>query len=58
MKMTVNEDDNIQLEEVYNPVILKTGSNEKMTICMRDSGFEFEYEGKSYSAKEGVIKPV
>jgi hypothetical protein len=26
-----------------------------MIICMRDSGFEFEYEGKWYRAQSGEI---
>lgn len=57
MKLTINEDRIIQLEEVYNPVILKTNSGETLSICMRDSGFEFEYEGKWYFAKEGYVEP-
>lgn len=58
MKTTVLENRNIQLEEVYNPIVLKTNDNEELSICMRDSGFEFVYEGKNYSAKEGEIKEV
>ena len=58
MEITTNENKEIQLEKVFNPIVLKTGSNEKMTICMRDRGFEFVYEGKSYSAKDGTIKFV
>jgi hypothetical protein len=58
MKITVNEDKVMQLEEVFNSILLKTPDGEKMYICMRDSGFEFTYEGKKYSAQKGVIKEV
>ncbi|MCP4109884.1 MAG: hypothetical protein GY749_30920 [Desulfobacteraceae bacterium] len=57
MKVTVNESRNLELEGVFNPVILKTNDGEKMAICMRDSGFEFEYQGKKYFAKEGFVEP-
>ena len=58
MKTTVNENNLIQLEEVFNPIVLKSGSGERLSICMRDSGFEFMYEGKMYSAKEGEVKEI
>jgi hypothetical protein len=57
MKITVNEENAMQLEEVFNSVVLKTSDGEKMAICMRDSGFEFKYQGKWYFAKEGYVKP-
>ena len=28
-----------------------------MSICMRDTGFEFNYQGKWYFAKEGFVEP-
>jgi hypothetical protein len=55
MKVTVKEDLGIQLEEVFNSLTLKTESGEKMSICMRDSGFEFKYQGEWYFAKEGHV---
>jgi hypothetical protein len=55
MEFTVNENGVIQLEKVYNSIILKTSSNEELSICMRDSGFEFTYQNKNYYAKEGII---
>ena len=58
MKVTVNEQGIIQLEEVFNGIILKTRDGEKMSICMRDSGFEFNYKGELYSAKEGFVSPL
>jgi len=36
MKLTTNEQGVIQLEEVFNGIILKTKDGEEMTICMRD----------------------
>ena len=55
MKIIVNEDKVMQLEEVFNSILLKTPNGEKMHICMRDSGFEFTYEDKSYYAQNGHI---
>ena len=58
MKLGVDEDLNIVLREVFNSVVLKTSSNETMAICMRDSGFEFKYQGVWYEAKEGVVQKM
>jgi hypothetical protein len=57
MKVTTNEQGVIQLEEVFSGIILKTPDGEEMTICMRDSGFEINYQGEWYFAKEGFVKP-
>jgi len=57
MKLTVTEDLGIQLEEVFSGLTLKTKSGEVMSICMRDSGFEFKYQGEWYFAKEGHVEP-
>jgi hypothetical protein len=57
MKITVLENFGIQLEEVFNGITLKTTSGETMSICMRDSGFEFNYQGEWYFAKEGYVEP-
>lgn len=56
MKLTTLENWDIQLEEVYNGLHLKTRDGEKMIITMRDSGFEFQYQGQMYFAKEGVLE--
>lgn len=56
MKINVSENGNIELTEVYNPIDINT-EKERFTIWMRDSGFEFNYNGKLYSAQNGVIKP-
>ena len=57
MKVTTNEQGVIQLEEVFNGIMLKTQDGEEMSICMRDSGFEFNYQGEWYFAKEGFVEP-
>lgn len=57
MKVTVTGDFGIQLEEVFSGLTLKTKSGETMSICMRDSGFEFNYQGDWYLAKEGYVEP-
>ena len=58
MKISVNSDHTMQLEEVYNAIVLKTSDGEEMAISMRDSGFEFKYQGKWYFAKEGQVGPA
>jgi hypothetical protein len=58
MKITVNEENEIQFEEVFIGITLKTNDGEKLSICMRDSGFEFNYQGKMYFAKEGYVEPI
>ena len=57
MKITATENNDIQLEEVFNSIILKTADDEEMAICMRDTGFEFKYQGEWYFAKEGQVMP-
>jgi hypothetical protein len=56
MKVTVNEDFTLKFEEVFNPIELVTSKGEKMSICMRDGGFEFNYQGRGYSARNGALK--
>lgn len=56
MKITVDEKNIILIEEVYNPIKLLTEDSEEMYIIMRDSGFEFTYQGEKYYAKNGEVK--
>ncbi len=58
MKIEVNEDGNIVLKEVYTGVGLESNDGESFGICMRDSGFEFNYEGTRYEAKNGIVKKM
>ncbi len=55
MKITVTANGEIQLENIYDPIILKALSGQKMTICMRDDGFEIEHGGRIYSIYGGEI---
>ena len=48
MKISVTQNKEIQLEEVYNSIVLKTKDGEEIAICMRDSGFEFRYQDNWY----------
>lgn len=52
------------LEEVYNPITLITSEKEKLSIVMRDSGFELWYQDKkdgehhTYEFKNGVVRKM
>lgn len=58
MKIEVNDKKEIILKEVYSGVGLETIEGEFMGICMRDTGFEFNYNGTWYEAKEGIIRKL
>ena len=51
MKIEIGEDGAIELREVYNGIRLISNDGETFVICMRDSGFEFLYNGNWYEAK-------
>lgn len=55
MKIDATDKGEIILTEVYSGVLLRTDDGETMGICMRDSGFEFNYNGDWYSAQKGVV---
>lgn len=55
MKIEVNEQSEIILKEVFSGIGLESPSGEEFSICMRDSGFEFNYGGKWYRAAEGIL---
>lgn len=55
MKINATDKGEILLTEVYSGVLLRTNDGETMGICMRDSGFEFNYNGDWYSAQKGVV---
>ena len=58
MKIQVDEDGELLLTEVFSGVGFKTKDGESFGICMRDSGFEFNYMGTWYEAKNGVVKKM
>ena len=55
MEVNIGEEGQVILSKVYEGITLETNDKETMSICMRDSGFEFTYEGIKYSAQKGVI---
>ena len=57
MRVSVDEKNGILIEDLYVGITLKTVDGETMSICARDSGFEFEYQGEKYFAKEGFVEP-
>lgn len=58
MKVEIGDNYEYIMREVYNGITLITDSDETLSICMRDYGFEFVYEGVRYSAQKGKIKKV
>jgi hypothetical protein len=46
MKISVAGDRSILLEEVFSGVGFKTKDGEEFGICMRDTGYEFNYNGE------------
>ena len=55
MEVSVNDRGDIVLTRVFSGIVLVTNDGERMAICMRDTGFDIEYEGKQYVAQKGVI---
>ena len=58
MKIEVGENREIVLKEVFNGVLLESRDKEQFGICMRDTGFEFQYNGIWYEAKNGILKEM
>lgn len=58
MEIAVNEFGNIQLEEVFNPVVFRTETGEQLMVTMRDGGYEVSYENQKMEMKQGVVTPI
>jgi len=58
MKIEIGENREMIIKEVYSGIIFESGDKESLSICMRDSGFEFVYEGYWYEAKGGIVKKM
>ena len=58
MKIEIDKNREFLLTEVYSGVGLKTKDGEYLGICMRDSGFEFNYNGTWYEAKNGLVQKL
>jgi len=53
MKIETDENGTLTFKEVYNSIILESDDGDKIAICMRDGGFEINYNKTWYEAKEG-----
>jgi hypothetical protein len=64
MKIKAKSYDSIVLEEVFNPLLLISRSQEKLSIVMRDAGFELWYQDKEdskyhiYEFKNGIVREM
>ena len=58
MKILINEEKLIELKEVYNPIVLNAEKGEKISICMRDGGFELRYNSKLYIIHHGEVNEI
>jgi hypothetical protein len=47
MRIEVNENGAMQLEQVYNPIVIKTNDGVEFIICERDYGIEVTCNGKT-----------
>lgn len=58
MNISTNNESSMLFENVLDSIEFRTASRETLTICMRDTGYEFTYGGIRYEAKLGVLKPM
>lgn len=58
MKLGVTENGNLEAKEIYSPLKCISGDGEELSICMRDSGFEFIYQNKWFEAKGGKVEEI
>jgi len=58
MKIETNEKGELIFKEIFNGIGLETPDGDMLGICMRDTGFEFQYHGIWYQAKNGVVMPL
>lgn len=58
MKIVIKEDGSRVFKKVYSGILLESDDGEEIGICMRDTGFEFNYQGVWYEAKDGVVRKM
>lgn len=58
MKIEANEKAEITLKEVFSGVGFETADGEFLGVCMRDTGFEINYNGTWFEAKKGVFRAI
>jgi hypothetical protein len=56
--MVVENNHILVFKEVYNPLTFISTKGESLQLCMRDGGFEFTYQGKTYEAKGGEVNEL
>ena len=55
MKVSVGENQELILEEVFNSVVFKTRNGFQMAVRMRADGFEIGVEDRSVVTEDGSI---
>lgn len=58
MKLEKGDNGEIIVKECYVGLTFVSADKEVFGIVMRDSGFEFNYQGKWYEAKNGEVKEL
>jgi hypothetical protein len=58
MNVEVNDKGIIELREVFGGITLITSDGEKLSLAMRDSGFEITYQDEWYELKEGKVNKM
>ncbi len=58
MRLTVDSQGDILLEKVFSGVSFKTAAGETLAVCMRDAGFEVNYQGRWWSLQNGSVQPL
>lgn len=56
MEIDVSQESELQLKKIYTPITLISEKLDTISICMRDSGFEFKYGEVWYEAKDGIVQ--
>lgn len=47
MELDITEGGDFRLKKVFNPVVFETDEGERMSVCMRDGGFELSVKDTS-----------
>lgn len=59
MKIEVKEDYGMLFKEVFNIIGFETEEGEKLSVCMRDGGFEIGIgNGTKYRIKDGKLSKL
>lgn len=58
MKIEVDENRDIILKDVFNGIGFISPDGEKFSVCMRDGGYEFSYQGTWFRAVGGIMEII